>query len=85
MISSASSLEIFSFTAPPLSAISLASFNPKPVISLITLITGILVAPALVNVTVTSVGPSSTAAAGAAATATALGSTPNSSFIASTK
>ena len=38
----------------------------------------------LANTTLTELGPSSTAAAGAAATATALGSTPNSSFIAST-
>ena len=39
LISLASSLEMFSLTAPPLSAMSLDSFNPRPVISLITLIT----------------------------------------------
>ena len=39
LIFSASSLSIPSLTFPPLSAISLASFNPKPVISLTNLIT----------------------------------------------
>ena len=49
------------------------------------LITAILFPPADFNTTVLVDGPSSTApAAGAAATATAIGSTPNSSFIAST-
>ena len=64
---------------PPLSAIALASPNPKPVISLINLITANLLAPQSVNTTV-AVDASSAAApaAGAAATATALGSTPPS-------
>jgi hypothetical protein len=71
--------------APPLSAKSLASFNPRPVISLITLITAILEAPAEVSSTVLvelSSSPSSQAPAiitGAAA------ETPNSSSIALTK
>ena len=47
-----------SFTAPPLSAIALASFNPSPVISLTILITAILLAPAAVNTTFTLEGPS---------------------------
>ena len=36
LISSASATEIFSLTTPLASTISLASFNPKPVISLTT-------------------------------------------------
>ena len=48
---------------------SLASFNPKPVISLTNLITAILLAPADANTTSTVLGPSSTCVAGAAATA----------------
>ena len=67
LISLASSTEIFSLTAPPLSAISLDSFNPNPVISLITLITLILASPALTNVTVTVLGAASAAAAPPAA------------------
>ena len=51
-----------SLTFPPLSAMSLASFNPKPVKSLTNLITAILLAPAAVNTTLTFDGPSSTAA-----------------------
>ena len=82
-MSLASSIEAFSLTLPPLSAKALASINPKPVISLNTLITWILVAPASFNTTVAEVFSSAAAAAGAAATATALGSTPNSSYIAS--
>ena len=54
---------------PPLSATPLASTNPKPVISLITLITPILAAPASFKTTVLVEGPSSTAAAGAAESA----------------
>ena len=60
----ASSIETFSLIFPPASAISLASFNPKPVISRITLITLILAAPALTNTTVAFEGPYSTAAVG---------------------
>ena len=68
---------------PPLSANPLASTNPKPVISRITLITAILAAPASFKTTVLAVFSSAASAAGAAATATADGSTPNYSFIAS--
>ena len=55
---SASALSMPSLTFPPLSAISLASFNPKPVISLTILITAILLGPAAVNTTLTLDGPS---------------------------
>ena len=86
LISLASSTEMFSLTAPPLSAISLDSFKPNPVISLITLITFTLAAPAFTRLTVTTLGPSLAVSqlATGAATATELGSTPNSSFLAST-
>ena len=50
-----------------MSATALASTNPKPVISLMILITAILFPPADFNTTVLVFGPSSTAAAGAAA------------------
>ena len=63
-MSSASSLETASFNvlgAP--STISLASFNPNPVNSLTTLITLILLAPALANTTSNSVFSSAPAAA----------------------
>ena len=82
MISSASAFSTFSLTgfgAP--STTSLASFKPKPVISRTTLITAILLAPALAKITSNSVC-SSAAAAPAPATATATGAaalTPNSS------
>ena len=85
LISSASAVGIFSLTAPLLSTISLDSFNPKPVISLTTLITATLEAPASAIVTVTVLGAASaTPAPAGAATATADGSTPNSYLIAST-
>ncbi len=51
LISSASSFEAPSLTAPPLSTKSLASFNPNPVIALTSSITAILLAPAPVNTT----------------------------------
>lgn len=81
-MSSASSLETASFNvlgAP--STISLASFNPNPVNSLTTLITLILLAPALANTTSNSVFSSAAAPATAPPT-TATGAaalTPNSS------
>ena len=75
---------MFSLIFPPLSAKPLASTNPKPVSSLMILITAILFPPAFFSTTVLVLGPSSFASAGAAATATAEGSTPNYSFIAST-
>jgi len=56
------SKEAFSLIVPPLSAKSLASFNPRPVISLITLITAILEPPALVNSTFFVEEPSSSPA-----------------------
>jgi hypothetical protein len=87
LISSASSLAAFSFTAPQLSAKSLASFKPKPVISLITLITAIFEAPALVNSTLKEDFSSSQPSPPAPAT-TATGAaadTPNFSSIALTK
>ena len=85
LISSASAAATFSLIFPPLSAKALASTNPNPVISLTTLITAILAAPASFNTTVlVALSADSTPAAGAAATATALGTTPNSSYIAST-
>ena len=62
LISSASALAMFSLTTPFESTISLDSFNPKPVISLTTLITATLAAPASAIVTVTVEGPSSAAA-----------------------
>ena len=83
-MSSASSLETASFNvlgAP--STISLASFNPNPVISLTTLITLILFAPAFDNTTSNSVF-SSAAAPATAPPATATGAaalTPNSLLI----
>ena len=59
---------------PPLSATPLASTNPKPVISLTSLITCNFCPPALARTTVLVTSPSSSAlAAGWAATATALG------------
>ena len=82
MISSASATGIFSLTTPFASTISLASFRPKPVISLTTLITPTFPAPASAIDTVTVLGAASAAApAAGAATATALGSTPNFCFL----
>ena len=82
-MSSASSLETPSFNvlgAP--STISLASFNPNPVISLTALITLILLSPALANTTSNSVFSSPPAAAPPAtappATTAAAALTPNS-------
>ena len=86
-----------SFEAPSLSGLgalstnSLASFNPKPVISLTAFITLIFSCPTAFNTTSNSDFSSSAsppAAAGAAATATAAGAaalTPNSSSNAFTK
>jgi hypothetical protein len=85
--SSASSFDIPSLTLPQLSAKSLASFNPRPVNSLITLITAIFELPALVNSTsnaVFSSAPASQPAAPATITGAAA-ETPNSSSIAFTK
>ena len=73
--SSASALETFSLTGfGALSTRSLASFKPKPVTSLTTLITPSFAAPAFVNTTSNSVcsaaaAPAAAPAAGAAATA----------------
>src|SRR5699024_7651140 len=82
LMSSASALEAFSLMAlgAP-STIALASFRPRPVISLTVLMTCILVAPTSVRMTSNSVFSSSTgAAAPAAATgAAATAETPNSS------
>gem|GEM_PF-1070430 len=87
LISSASSLETFSLTVQPLSARALPSFNPRPVTSLITLITAILLAQAEVNSTLNDVFSSaSPPAEPPAATITgAAALTPNSSSIALTK
>ena len=52
---------------PPLSAIALASPNPKPVISLINLITANLLAPQSANTTVADEASSAAAAATAGA------------------
>ena len=82
--SSASSFFNPSLIAPPASVKFLASTSPKDVTSLTILITAILLAPALVNTTSNEDFSSAAAATGAAATATADGSTPNSSFFAST-
>ena len=87
-ISSASSLEAPSLTtlgAP--STTSLASFNPRPVISRTTLITLTLLAPASVSSTSNSVFSSAAApaAAPAATTTPAAAETPNSSSHALTK
>ena len=85
--SSASALETFSLTAlGALSTRSLASFKPKPVTVLTTLITFNLLAPALARITSNSVFSSAAAAPApaAGAAATAVGSIPNYSFIAST-
>ena len=80
-MSSASSLETPSFNvlgAP--STISLASFNPNPVISLTALITLILLSPALANTTSNSVFSSPAAPPATAPPATtAAALTPNSS------
>jgi hypothetical protein len=87
-ISSASSLAAPSLTLPPLSAISLASFKPRPVISLIALITAILEAPALTNSTSKldfSSPPSAHPAAPPATITGAAAETPNSSSIAVTR
>ena len=48
-IASASSFGAASLITPPLSTKSLASFNPKPVIALTSLITAILFPPAFFN------------------------------------
>jgi hypothetical protein len=87
LISSASSFETPSFSLPPLSAKSLASFNPRPVISLITLITAIFEAPAFVNSTSKLVFSSSPPAAAhpPAIITGAAAETPNSSSIAVTR
>jgi hypothetical protein len=88
LISSASSFAAFSFITQPLSAKSLASFSPRPVTSLITLITAILLAPAEVSSTLKLDLPSPSPASHPAAPATITGAaadTPNSSSIAVTK
>ena len=88
LISSASSLLTPSLTvlgAP--STRSFASFNPRPVISLTTLITLIFCAPILANTTLNSVCSSAGASAATAPAAAATGAaavTPNSSSIAFT-
>jgi hypothetical protein len=87
-MSLASSLETFSLTTHPASAKSLASFNPRPVNSLITLITAILLPPADFNSTLNEVFSSASPAQAAPAAATITGAaadTPNSSSIALTK
>ena len=86
MIPSASSGVMFSLIAAGHPSTNfLASTNPKPVISRTTLITPTLDAPKLVNVTVTSVGPSSFASSAGAAATAAAATTPNFSSIADTK
>ena len=59
LISSASATEMFSLTTPLASTISLDSFKPKPVISLTTLITATLAAPASAIDTLTVDGAAS--------------------------
>ena len=67
LMSSASALETFSFTAlGALSTISLDSFRPRPVISFTSLITPILEPPALFRITSNSLFSSSAGAAAAA-------------------
>jgi hypothetical protein len=63
LISSASALDIHFLTSPPLSAKTLPSFNQSPVTSLITLITAIFDAQALVKTTSNEVFSSAPAAA----------------------
>ena len=82
-ISLAASLATFSLiVALAVSTKALDSERPKPVISLTTLITLILLAPALARITSNSVCSSAAAAGAPPATATATGAaalTPNSS------
>jgi hypothetical protein len=87
LISSASALETPFLISHPLSAKSLPSFSPRPVTSLITLITAILFHPAEVKTASKAVFSSASAEAPpAAATITgAAAETPNSSSIALTK
>src|SRR5690554_6343253 len=79
---SASSLEAPSFTVPPASVRSLASFRPRPVMARTTLMTSTFFSPADFSTTLNSVcssaGAAAPAAAGPAATATgAAADTPN--------
>ncbi|EIL95875.1 50S ribosomal protein L7/L12 [Rhodanobacter sp. 115] len=83
---SASSLEAASFTTPPASVRSFASFRPRPVMARTALITSTFLSPGLFRITSNSVCASAAgAAAPAAATATgAAADTPNFSSMAFT-
>src|SRR5690606_24437242 len=90
LIFSASSFEAPSFTVPPASVRSLASFRPRPVMARTTLMTSTFFSPADFSTTLNSVcssaGAAAPAAAGPAATATgAAADTPNFSSKALTR